>query len=245
MLTFAEWKVLLAGLDALHKATITTGSSKKTFRQIYEEYVDVPFADQYINRLLALEDIASDHTALWGKTAQAIVVHLRQARLYRIDIPETNLLLAYCLYFWESFTKGYAFEVEIYRDLTKSGVTFQAHDIRDRVARLSAYDLAVLNLKGDIKTSSYFLFIGRGYGLPYDFYITRLYKGKRQRTLVVMLQTNAWKEIDGDTVAALLHEVTDHFPAPVLVTLEQGVVVIAEYEVWKEKVLSHQRGIME
>lgn len=51
--------------------------------------------------------------------------------------------------------------------------------------------------------------------------------------------------IDGDTVAALLHEVTDHFPAPVLVTLEQGVVVIAEYEVWKEKVLSHQRGIME
>lgn len=64
---------------------------------------------------------------------------------------------------------GYAFEVEIYRDLKNSGIDFQAHDIRKRVSRFSAYDLKVLNLKGDIKTSLYFLFATRSRGLAHDF----------------------------------------------------------------------------
>jgi hypothetical protein len=244
-LASAEWEELLAGFNALHKAVIETGTLRRTFRQVYEEYIDIPLADPYINRLLALEDVARDHHSLWAETARTVMSHLHQVQLYKRDIPEANLLLAYCLYFWESFSKGYAFEVEIYQDLTKSGIVFQAHDIRERIARLSPYDLAVLNFKGDIKTSSYFLHIGAGRGLPHDFYITRFYEGKRQLTLVVILQLDTWKEIDGDTITALLHEATRHFPVPVLVTLAQGTVVVAEYEVWKTKVMYQQQGLEE
>ena len=43
-----------------------------------------------------------------------------------------------------------AFEVEILRDLTQAGITYQAHDLRNRQSRLSAYDLRVLGLYGDI-----------------------------------------------------------------------------------------------
>lgn len=130
--------------------------------------------------------------------------------------------------------------MEIYRDLTTSGITFQAHDIRDRIARRSPYDLQVMGQKGDIKTSSYFSLVSRGRGLPHDFYITRLYEGHRQHTMVVMLQEAAWEEIDGETVAAMLREATSHFPLPARVTLDNGTVVIADYEVWKAKVLQHQ-----
>jgi hypothetical protein len=185
--------------------------------------------------------VAEQQISLWAETARSITAYLRQKQLYRTDISATNLLLAYCLYFWESFTKGYAFEVEIYRDLEDSGIVFQAHDIRDRQARFSAHDLVVLDLKGDIKTSTYFLFVGRGFGLPHDFYITRLYEGNRHRTLVAMLQLTTWNKIDGDTIVGLLNEATKYFPAPVLVTLDQGTLVIVEYGVWKEKVLTQQQ----
>jgi hypothetical protein len=74
--------------------------------------------------------------------------------------------LAYCLYFWESFAAGYAFEVEIFRDLSASGIRFKAHDIRTRRSRLSPYDLEIMGLRGDVKTSFYFLYVGRGQGLP-------------------------------------------------------------------------------
>lgn len=241
-LVSSEWKELLVGFNVLHNAELETTLHKLTFSQVYEEYVDIPFADSYINRLLTLEDVVEQHISLWAETARAVVAYLRQKQLYRVEIPQTNLLLAYCLYFWESFTKGYAFEVEVYRDLAKSGIDFQAHDIRDRQARFSAHDLVVLNLNGDVKTSTYFLFVGRGLGLAHDFYITRLYEGKHQRTLVAMLQLAAWNEIDGDTIVGLLNEATRYFPAPVLVRLEQGTIVIAEYGVWKEKVLSSQQS---
>lgn len=67
-----------------------------------------------------------------------------------------------------------------------------------------------------------------------------LYEGRRQRTIVVMLQLDAWDEIDGDTVEALLHTATSHFPAPALVTLARGALVMADYDVWKTKVLNRQ-----
>lgn len=152
----------------------------------------------------------------------------------------SNLLLAYCLYFWESFAIGYAFEVEIYRDLTNSGVDFKAHDIRNRAARFSPYDLQVLNLKGDIKTSLYFLSVARSRGLAHDFYITRFYEGNRQRTLVVLLQPHAWDQINGDTIRSALEEASQQFPSPVMVQIEDRPIVIMEYNIWKERVLQRQ-----
>lgn len=151
-------------------------------------------------------------------------------------------MLAYCLYFWEAFAVGYAFEVEIFRDLHRSGVLFRAHDLRDRQERLAPYDLEVLGLQGDIKNSLYFLHIGRGQKLPHDFYITRFYEGRRQYIFIVMIQLEAWHQIDGDTIAGLLNEATRHFPQPVQVELKTGSIVIVDYEIWKQKVLRQQQS---
>lgn len=227
----------------LHQALVETETENLTFRETYQRHVDRPFADQYIAELLRLRDVDQEHQAVRARFARAIVRRLTETGLRHPEVRETNLLLAYCLYFWESFAAGYAFEVEIFRDLSESGIVFKAHDIRDRRVRLSPYDLEILGLRGDVKTSFYFLYVGRGQGLPSDFYITRFYEGSRQRTLVVVLQLAAWEQVDGETITSLLAEATRHFPQPARVELERGSVVIADYSVWKQKVLQRQRNM--
>ncbi len=236
-----EWKRLLNGFDLLHEARVKSEAGVQTFKQIYAVHVEQSFADSFINDLLRLKDVSREQQALRAHFARSIVNQLRQAHLRQSSIAATNLLLAYCLYFWESFALGYAFEIEIYRDLTNSGVDFKAHDIRDRVARFSVYDLQLLNLKGDIKTSLYFLYVARSRGLAHDFYITRFYEGNQQRTLVVLLQPHAWDQINGDTIKSVLEEATKQFPSPVMVQIEDRPIVIMEYNVWKERVLAKQR----
>jgi len=236
-----DWRIALSGFDMLHQAVVETETENLTFREAYQRHVDGRYADQYIAELLHLRDVAQEHQTVRARFARAIVRRLAETGLRRPEVRETNLLLAYCLYFWESFAAGYAFEVEILRDLSASGVVFRAHDIRDRRARLSPYDLEILGLRGDVKTSFYFLYVGRGQGLPHDFYITRFYEGRQQRTLVVMLQLAAWEQIDGETMTSLLAEATRHFPQPARVELERGSVVITDYNVWKQKVLQRQR----
>jgi hypothetical protein len=239
-LTILEWRQLLDGFDLLHQARVQSKAGAQTFNQIFAAHVDQPFADIYIKELLQLNDVSREHQALRARFARTIADRLRQARLRQPSVKASNLLLAYCLYFWESFAIGYAFEVEIYRDLTNSGVDFKAHDIRNRAARFSTYDLQVLNLKGDIKTSLYFLSVARSRGLAHDFYITRFYEGNRQRTLVVLLQPHAWDQINGDTTRSALEEASQQFPSPVMVQIEDRPIVIMEYNVWKERVLQRQ-----
>jgi hypothetical protein len=239
-LTLPEWKQVLDGFDLLHLAHVEIKGIVHTFRQLYTVHVAQPFADLFINELLLLENVSHEHQALRARIAHRIVDRLRQAKLRQYGVTESNFLLAYCLYFWESFASGYAFEVEIYRDLTNSGVAFQAHDIRDREARYSAYDLQVMNLRGDIKTSLYFLYAARSRKLAHDFYVTRFYEGRRQRTWVVIMQPFAWEKINGDTIQSLLEEATQQFPSPVMVQIEDKPVVIMEYNVWKERVLQRQ-----
>ena len=239
-LDFSEWKRLLNGFDLLHHARVDIDGNTQTFQQIYAIHVEQPFADLFINELLLLDDITHEHQILRARFARSIVNQLQQTNLRQPSITASNLLLAYCLYFWESFALGYAFEVEIYRDLIRSGIAFQAHDIRERAARFSAYDLQILNLKGDIKTSLYFLYVARSRSLAHDFYITRFYEGKQQRTLVVLMQPHAWEQINGDTIKAILEEATKKFPSPVMVQIEDRPIVIMEYNVWKERVLQKQ-----
>lgn len=239
-LSYSEWGAALSGFNELHQAIVITQTVNATFRQVYNKYVDLPFADLYLSQLLNLPHIGRQFSALHAQVKRSIVAHLGQVGLRRVGLPDTNLLLAYCLYFFHSFATGYAFEVQIYRDLTASGIVFDAHDILDRKSRFQPYDLSVLGLYGDIKTSLYFLRVGRSQKLPHDFYITRLYAKGRARTLVVMLKLDAWKQIDGDTVARLLEEAVQAFPNPVSVKLDAGTVVITDYEVWKSKILSRQ-----
>lgn len=240
--TAAERPRLLEGFDLLHHGYLFVGNKRYSFRMLYTLHVDEPFAASFMTQLLQMKEVAWQQEALRATYARQIVGRLRAEGLI-VQGTGANLLLAYCLYFWESFATGYAFEVEILRDLTQSGISYQAHDLRNRQSRLSAYDLRVLGLYGDIKTSLYFLHTQRGRGLPHDFYITRIYEGERQRTLVVMLQLDAWAQIDGDTVAALLREVTQLFPTPVQIEIEGKQLVITEYAVWKAKVLRRQQGI--
>ena len=231
----------MAGFDILHEAQAVSDSGSLTFRQLYVIYIERLFADLYIDALLQLKGASQDYNALRADFARQIVQRLKQENLRQPGVPETNILLSYCLYFWESFARGYAFEVEIYRDLTASGIAFQAHDIRDYQARLSAYDLQILDQYGDIKTSLYFLYTKRGRHLAHDFYITRFYEGGRQRTLVVMLKPFAWEKINGDTVETTLDEATKLFPTPALVQIENRPIVLIDYNVWKERVLKQQQ----
>jgi hypothetical protein len=238
----ADWQHLLAGFDFLHQAQVMIEANTLTFRQVYAVHVEQRFADLYINELLQLQNVAQQHTPLRARIARLIVNRLKQANLRPTTVPASNLLLVYCLYFWESFSLGYAFEIEVYRDLTQSGITFQAHDIRERQGRMSDYDLQILNQYGDIKTSLYFIYARRSRDLRHDFYITRFYEGQRQRTLVVMLKPHAWEQINGDTIKANLEEASQHFPAPVMVQVADRPIVIIDYNIWKTRVLKQQQN---
>ena len=101
--------------------------------------------------------------------ARQIRPTLQKEGFLRRDEPYGVILQCYCLYWWQSFARGYAFEVTIMRDLIASGIEIQMHDIRDRLARLSPADLVVLDLLGNIKSSIYFL-QEQSY-LPNDFYL--------------------------------------------------------------------------
>jgi hypothetical protein len=239
-LTSAETQMVMTGFDLLHHAVVVTGKETLSFYALYQRYVDAHFADPYLDALLQITDVAREHNALRARYARAILEQLLATGFQQGGMVESNLLLAYCLYFWEAFAVGYAFEVEIFRDLQASGIHFRAHDLRNRQERLSPYDLEVLGLQGDIKNSLYFLQIGREQGLSRDFYITRFYEGRRRYTLIVMIQLEAWHEIDGDTIAGLLQEATRHFPLPVHVELAAGSIVVADYTIWKQKVLRQQ-----
>ena len=241
-LTKSDWRLVLTGFDILHQAQVIAGSESTTFKQLYATHVERPFANLYIDALLQLENVSRESNALRARLARQIVKHLEQANLWQADVTGSNTFLSYCLYFWEAFALGYAFEVEIYRDLTQSGIDFQAHDIRDYRARLSAYDLQLLGQYGDIKTSLYFLHVKRGGNLPHDFYVTRFYEGNRQRTLVVMMKPQSWEQINGDTVETTLEQATKQFPTPAMVQIKGRPIVILDYNIWKRKVLNKQQG---
>ena len=174
--------------------------------------------------------------------SQKIPTLLRQAGCANAyQVPEFYLL-AYCLYWWYAFTTGYTFEVTILRDLTTSGVKYYAHDLRNRQARRSPFDLVVLGFTGDIKTSTYFLHAVRSRGLPADFYITRLYdRPGRERLLVVFLKRPAWDAIDGETLPTTLTALPDILPA--VAEIEHGgqTLIVIEYEEWKTRIMKRQQ----
>ncbi len=143
---------------------------------------------------------------------------------------------------WYDFTTGYAFEVVILRDLSASGVDFQAHDLRDRHARQSPFDLVVLGSTGDLKTSTYFLHTIRMLGLLADFYITQLYDPRsRQRRVVVFLKRPAWEAIDGEAQPTTLVDLPNVMPTVAEITHDRQSLIVVDYPEWKARVLRRQR----
>ena len=228
----------LEAFDLLHRATVSDDS----FAAFYKRVVEEPSADPFIAALLDAPDPETATPALRQKVSQKIPALLRQAGCANAyQVPEFYLL-ACCLYWWYAFTTGYTFEVTILRDLTTSGVKYYAHDLRNRQARRSPFDLVVLGFTGDIKTSTYFLHAVRSRGLPADFYITRLYdRPGRERLLVVFLKRPAWDAIDGETLPTTLTALPDILPA--VAEIEHGgqTLIVIEYEEWKTRIMKRQQ----
>jgi hypothetical protein len=185
----------------------------------------------------------AESPALSANFARQIRPVLQEAGFWRREVPSSILLQGYCLYWWQSFSRGYTFELFIMRDLLAGGIEFQMHDIRQPAERYSPADLIVLNLLGDIKTSIYFLQEPSANKLPNDFYITRLYEKGRERTLVVFQKPAAWEVIEGGaTEPGTLETILELLPTPIEIEQRGIMLVVVEYETWKQMVRQKQSG---
>ena len=238
-----QWELVWDGVDILRQATITLKGKTRTLANLYDNLIDKIYADAFIEALYRFDDVARQAEQRRAAVARQIIADLRKAGYYNRAVPETQLVLAFCLYWWQSFTKGYAFEVEILRDLTASSILHQAHDLRDRQARLAPFDLIVMGFRGDIKTSTYFFAVERGKGLPHDFYITRLWNRRTHSwQRVVILKPAFWATLDGETRPSQLEEVLDILPNIAEIRAGTHELVVVEYQEWKERVKTRQEG---
>ena len=236
-----KWELVWDGVDVLRRATITLEGRTRTFANLYDDLVDGVHADSFIEALYQIDDVARQSEQRRAAVARQIIADLRNAGYYDRAVPETQLVLAFCLYWWESFTKGYAFEVEILRDLTASGIHYQAHDLRNRQARLAPFDLIVMGFRGDIKTSTYFFTVERGRSLPHDFYITRLWNRQTHSWQgIAILKPDFWATLDGETRLSRLAEVLDILPDVAEIRVDTQELVVLEYQGWKERVKARQ-----
>ena len=242
LLRSADWAKIYEAIGLLKDARIVRQNRTWRFRQIYNQQIDRSFADLYLEKLLSLDDVPKQSPALIAMFGRRIEPYLERVGFLDQYVFENWLLRAYCVYWWQSFARGYAFEVEVIRDLEANGVVFQAHDLRRRKARYSKADLKVLGLDGDIKTSTYFLKFQPFRDLTNDFYITRLYEKKRQRTLVVLQKPIAWQTINGEVLyESKLEDLLKILPNPVRLQQKNTTLVVIEYDFWKQKVLKIQQ----
>lgn len=243
LLRSTDWPKIYKAIDLLKNARLIHQNRSMSFRQVYNQQIDRLFADSYLDQLLNLDDIPKQSPTLTAIFARQIKPSLERAGFLRQGVPENWLLWAYCVYWWRSFTRGYAFEVEIIRDLEVSGMIFKANDLRSHVERYFPSDLMVMGLKGDIKTSTYFLKFQPASNLRNDFYITRLYVKGRQRTLVVFQKPFAWQKINGEVLyECQLEDIAKVLPQPVRLQQDNVTLVVVEYDLWKQKVLKIQKG---
>lgn len=103
------------------------------------------------------------------------------------------------------------------------------------------YDLVINGWEGDVRTSTYFLTTARTQNLKHGFYITRLWHlRRRQRVWAVAMQPHVWAAIDGDTEVVELSKVSGRFPEVSKVYSRNRILIVAEYIVWKQKILNYQ-----
>lgn len=242
-LTTAVWRYLFAGINLLDNAQVKTATTTQTFRQIYNQHIDRPFANQYIRQLLETNDVMAESPDLAARHARQIKPILEETGCLRREMPLTILLQGYCLYWWQSFARGYAFELFIMRDLRAEKIDFQMHNMQDPRERYSPADLVVLNMLGDIKTSTYFLQAPLSGELTNDFYITRLYKKGQERTIVVFQKPAAWDMINGGpTQPGSLETILDLLPNAVAITQRGIMLIVVDYGTWKLLVRRQQRN---
>lgn len=174
-----ERVLLIEAFDILHNATIMLADEEQRFVTFYAQTVEARFAQQYLHALQQGQHVAAVAEQLRAQVSRQIMPMLKAIGALTPDDPLSFYLLAYCLYWWYAFARGYAFEIEIFQDLDAAGVRYVAHDVLDERERRSPFDLIVLGFRGDIKTSTYFFDAVRTSGLLHDFYIARLIKQRK------------------------------------------------------------------
>lgn len=237
-----EWVAALAAFDLLSACRVAQSGQSRTFAQFYEDVFDRPHASALLGELLAMEEVESEGARRAEAIGRQVWAELAATELRAPLTTEQRLLAAYCLYWWSSFAKGYITEIAVFRDLARAGISFEAHDLSQPGERYSPDDLHVSGLRGDIKSSSYFLHSARHFPLRHDFYITTLFDPRaRQRRRVVMMQTVAWDRIDGETQPAELEQAVALLPQPVAVAVKGQGLVVVDYNLWKEKIRAFQQ----
>lgn len=242
-LSFDQWVTLMEAIDWLGESTVTTDGQSMTFRTFYEVHVEAVFADDFLRDVVTMDDLDRDAPPRQAAVARVISVWLEQAEGFDRRTREGLQLLIYCQYWWAAFARGYVFEMKVFRDLIVSGVRFTAHDITDAAARRAPYDLTVLelNLRGDVKHSTYFLSTGTLADLRCDFFITRAFDAaRREWFLVVVLTLPAWTRLDGDAQPTVLSRLTAHLPQPSLVYIGETPMIVITYVDWKARMLARQ-----
>jgi len=240
----SDWRMLLSAFDLLRKSTVTIEKRSYTFDGFYNTFIDTRYADYFIEELQALSHLA-EATRLRSRYRKQVIAVLAEFGLDSIPRDEPRCLAAFCVYWWESFAKGYVREIEILRDLAAEGIKFIAHDLTNRKGRMSPFDILIFSMKGDIKTSTYFLFVSRSYPLGSDFYIARLWRqNRRAYSDVVIMKQDAWELIDGDTRTCTFDDVSKVLPYPAELSLFGETLVVVEYALWKDKIKRRMEGVV-
>jgi len=131
--------------------------------------------------------------------------------------------------------------LRLFRDLEASGITCAAHDVTDRWERLSPYDLIVLDLRGDIKYTTYFISAETIGELTSDFFVTRIYDARNNKWIRVIVMTmGAWRRIDGETEPTALDEMASALSGPAVLEVGTRELIVMDYEAWKARVRAIQ-----
>jgi len=239
-----QWRQLREVMAILARSLVTITGHTRTFERFYYEEVDILHAELFLSRLVTCADVERDGTRMQAGIARAVLERFQNQGFFLPGIVETYYLLAFCLYRWWNFARGYIFEVSIFRDLAQSGIVFIAHDLSKHGERYSDCDLVVLGLKGDIKRSLYFLDDLASTPLAHDFYLTRLFHPQTRCPLLIAVMTErAWNKINGDTVIVPMEEAAWYLPGVVQADIQDITLFIADYNFWKEKVRAEQAFI--
>jgi len=164
-----QWVTLLEAFAILGSSLVRLDDGLLTFEGFYDRFIDQTHSDGFLLELSGETDIAARAPALQARYARQIYQRLCAEPLALGATVESRCLLAYCLYWWGSFARGCAFELEITRDLEAAGIQFSTHDLRVREERFSPSDLTLLGMTGDIKNTTYFLYVARSFPLACDF----------------------------------------------------------------------------
>jgi hypothetical protein len=236
-----QWNQVREGIKVLQQSLVTISGQTRPFERFYNEEVDTPHAESFLAQLMTCADVERDGARRQADIAREVVQRFQSQGFLNPSLVESYYLLAFCLYRWWNFARGYIFEVSLFRDLEQSNIVFAAHDLSQPGERYSDGDLVVLGLKGDIKRSLYFLDDLYRTPLAHDFYLTRLFHPQtRQPSLVAVMTERAWREIDGETVVVPMETVAQNLPGVVQTGVQGITLFIADYERFKNLVRAKQ-----